>query len=42
MLKYKSKFLFKKKQISDYYSIIMVSFPLGGCVDEVVDSQANY
>ena len=25
-----------------YYSIILVSFPLGGCVDEVVDSQANY
>ena len=31
-----------KKQLSDYYTIILVSFPLRGCIDKVVDSQANY
>ena len=36
-----NKVSFQKKQ-SDYYTIILVSFPLGECVDEVVDSQANY
>ena len=25
-----------------YYTIVLVSIPLGGCVDEVVDSRANY
>ena len=33
---------FQKKQLSDYFTIILLSFPLGGCVDEVVNSQANY
>ena len=30
-----------EKKISDYYTIILVSFPLGGYVDDIVDSQAN-
>ena len=29
---------FRKKQPPGYYTIIMVSFPLGGYVDEIVDS----
>ena len=33
---------FQKKHLSDYYTIIVVSFPLDGCVDEVADNQANY
>ena len=33
---------FQEKLLSDYYTIIMVSFPLGGCVNEVVNSQVNY
>ena len=33
---------FQKKHLSDYYTIILVSFPLGPYVHEVVDSQANY
>ena len=33
---------FSEKQLSDNYNIILVSFPLGGCVNEVVDNQANY
>ena len=33
---------FQEKKLSDYHTIILVSFPLGWCVDEVVDSQANY
>ena len=33
---------FQKKQLSDYSTIILVSFPLGGYVDEAFDSQANY
>ena len=33
--------LFRKTQL-DYYTIILVSFPLGEYADEVVDSQANY
>ena len=33
---------FQKKHLSDYYTIIVVSFPLDECVDEVADSQPNY
>ena len=33
---------FQKKKLSDYITVILVSFPLGGCVDEIVDIQANY
>ena len=37
------QFLFrKKKQIFDYYTIVLVSFPLGEYVDEIDDSQARY
>ena len=32
----------KEKQLSDYYTIVLVSFPLGECVDEIDDSQARY
>ena len=32
---------FKKKQLINY-TIVLVSFPSGGCVDEVVNSQGNY
>ena len=28
----------QKKHFLDYYTIILVSLPLGGCVDEVVNS----
>ena len=35
-------FFSEKKQLLGYYAIILVSFPLGGYVDEVVDSRANY
>ena len=35
------KFLFTKKQLFDYYALILISFLSGGCVDEVVDSQSN-
>ena len=31
----------KKIKLLDYYAIIMFFSPLGGCVNEVVDSQAN-
>ena len=34
-------FFFRKKQLLDYYAIILVVFPLVGCVDEVVDTQVN-
>ena len=37
------KFLFRKKTIIlGFYTIILVSLPLGECVDEVADSQENY
>ena len=32
----------KKKQLSDYYTIVLVSFPLGEYVDEIDDSEARY
>ena len=35
-------FFSDNKQLSDYYAIILVSLPLGGYVDEVVNSQAVY
>ena len=28
---------FQEKQLSDYHTIILVSFPLDWCVDEIVD-----
>ena len=37
----KWQFLFRKTQL-DYYTIILVFFPLGEYLDEVVDSQTNY
>ena len=35
-------FFSEKTKLLDYYTIILVSFPLGRCVDEVVDSRENY
>ena len=35
-------FLTEKNQLTDYYTVILVSFPSGECVDEVFNSQANY
>ena len=36
------KFLFQKKQLTDYYILILVCFPFGEFVDEVVNSHENY
>ena len=33
---------FSEKKLSDYYTIIIVFFSLGRCIDEVVDRQTNY
>ena len=33
---------FEKKQLCYYFTIILVSFSLGGCVDEVFNSPADY
>ena len=33
---------FSQKTFFNYYTVILVSFPLGGCGDEVVDNWTNY
>ena len=33
---------FSEKKFFNLYSIILVSFPSGGCVDEAVHSRTNY
>ena len=33
---------FQKKFFLNLYIIILFSFPLGGCIDEVVDNRTNY
>ena len=33
---------FSEKQFSNLYTMILISFPLGGCDDEIVDSLKNY
>ena len=33
---------FSEKTTSDYHAMIMVSYPLGTCEDEVTDSHASY
>ena len=34
--------LFSTKKLLDYFTLILISFPLGGCVDVAVDSRANH
>ena len=33
---------FHKEEFLNYYTVILVLFPLGGCTDEVVDNGTNY
>ena len=42
MLKISRGNFFLKNEFLNFYSMILVSFPLGGFVDEVVDNWTNY
>ena len=33
---------FPEKEVLNLYTMILFSFPLGRCVDEIVDSRTNY
>ena len=33
---------FSEKECLNLYTMMLFSFPLGGCVDEVVDNRTNY
>ena len=37
-----SRSFFSEKEFLNLHTAILFSFPLGGCVDEVVDNRTNY